>query len=71
MSQAIMEVSDHLIEKVNSPEAMKLLLIVSLAFVSSFLMILWNNQDAHNRAEENRRHLEKMEEFEGRGSDDY
>ena len=46
MSQAIMEVSDYLIEKANSPEAMKLLLIVSLAFVASFLMILWNNQDA-------------------------
>ena len=71
MSQAIMEVSDYLIEKVNSPEAMKLLLIVSLVFIASFLMILWNNQEAHNRVEENRRHQEKMREFEGRGSDDY
>ena len=41
MSQAIMEVSDYLIEKANSPEAMKLLLIVSLVFVALFLMILW------------------------------
>lgn len=71
MSQAIMEVSDYLVEKANSPEAMKLLLIVSLVFVALFLAILWNNQDAHNRAEENCRHREKMREFEGRGSDDY
>ena len=71
MSQAIMEVSDYLIEKANSPEAMKFLLVISLVFVASFLLMLWNNQDAHNRAEENRRHREKMEEFEERGSDDY
>ena len=71
MSQAIMEVSNYLIEKANSPEAMKLLLIVSLMFIASFLLILWNNQDACNRAEENRRHREKMAEFEGEDSDDY
>lgn len=71
MSQAIMEVSDYLIEKANSPEALKFLLVISLVFIASFLLMLWNNQDAHNRAEENRRHREKMREFEGRGSDDY
>lgn len=71
MSQAIMDVSDHLIKKANSPGAMKFLLVASLMFVSSFLLILWNDQGAHNRAEENRRHQEKMEGFEGRGSDDY
>lgn len=71
MSQAIMDVSDHLIEKANSPGALKFLLVVSVVFVVSFLLILWNNQDAHNRAEENRRHREKMAEFEGRDSDDY
>lgn len=71
MSQAIMDVSDYFVEKANSPGALKFLLVVSLVFVASFLMILWNNQDACNRAEENRRHREKMAEFEGRGSDDY
>ena len=71
MSQAIMEVSDYLVEKANSPGALKFLLVVSLVFVALFLAILWNNQDAHNRAEEDRRRQEKMGEFEERGSDDY